>query len=69
MLTRNIYNNLLNIQYTKGYFTFDDLPNHIKTTINDKYKNKKLCLNRKDLNIYYIGRISSGLTANILCKN
>ncbi len=69
MLTRNIYNTLLDIQYKNGYFTYDQLPISIKNTINEKYKDKKLVLNRKNLCIYYIGRTSSGLTANILCEN
>jgi hypothetical protein len=63
-----MYQALLDIQYSKGHFTYDELPEELQTTIHDKYREKKLCLNRRDLQIYYIGRTRSGLTANFLCE-
>lgn len=62
-----IYQALLDLQYSKGHFTYDDLTEELQNTVHDKYKNKKLVLNRKNLSIYYLGRTRSGLTANILC--
>ena len=69
MLTRNMYKTLLDIQYTRGHLTYDDLPTYLKKSINDKYKDKKLAVNRHDMSIYFKGRDNSGLTAYILCKN
>jgi hypothetical protein len=62
------YQKLLDIQYANGHFTYDDLSEELQNTIHDKYRGKKLCLNRRDLQIYYTGRTRSGLTANFLCE-
>lgn len=65
MLTRSITNSLLNIQYSNGYITYDELPNCFKLQVSNKHKNRKFVFNRKDNCLYYIGRTSAGLTANI----